>query len=141
MDFFVEQTIHAAPQDVADIMFDPARESEWIEKGGNGDMLTPGPLGVGSRVRHEAGVHGWKVAFTTEVKSFEPGRKLEMEVVDGSDQGRIVYQVAPTSGGAIATIHVHDEAGLRFPHSTWARKQQAQENLHRLAQAVMHARA
>jgi uncharacterized protein YndB with AHSA1/START domain len=141
MDFFVEQTIHAAPEDVARIMFDPEREGEWTAKGARAEKLTPGPLAVGSRVRHEAGVHGWKVSFVTEVKAFDPDRRLEMEVVDSPDHGRIIYQVAPTAGGAIAAIHVHDEGLARMPHSVWARKQQALENLSHLAAAVIHSHA
>ncbi len=141
MNFFVEQTIHAAPEDVARIMFDPAREGEWVAKGAKAEMLTPGPLTVGSRVRHQAGVLGWKVSFITEVKALDPGRRLEMEVVEDSDHGRIVYQVAPTAGGAIATIHIQDQGLTRIPHSAWARKQQAQENLVHLANAVVHGHA
>jgi uncharacterized protein YndB with AHSA1/START domain len=139
MDFFVEQTIHASPEDVARIMFDPDREDEWVVKGARAERLTLGPFAVGSRVRHEAGIHGWKVAFTTEVKALEPGRRLEMEVIEGPDHGQIIYQVAPTSGGAIATIHVHDEGLARIPHSVWARKDQAKENLRNLARAVQNA--
>lgn len=141
MDFFVEQTIHAAPEDVAKIMFDPAREAEWVDKATKAELLTTGPLRVGSRVRHEAGVHGWKISFITEVKAFEPDRKLVMDVVYGSDHGEITYQVAATAGGAIASIHVRDEAMARIPHSVWARKDQAKDNLHRLAQAVARSLA
>jgi hypothetical protein len=141
MDFFVEQTIHAAPEEVAKIMFDPAREGEWVDKAGQAQVLTTGPLRVGSRVRHEAGVHGWKISFITEVKSLEPDRKLEMEVVEGSEQGRIIYQIAPTAGGSIASIHVHDEGMARIPHSVWARKDQAKENLHNLATVISRAHA
>jgi hypothetical protein len=141
MDFFVEQTIHAAPEDVAKIMFDPARDGEWIAKGATAEVLTPGPLAVGSRVRHQAGVHGWKVSFVTEVKALDPDRRLEMEVVEGHEGGRIIYQIAPTAGGSIATIHVHDETMARIPHSVWARKDQAKENLHNLAHAVTRAHA
>ncbi len=136
MDFFVEQTIHASPEDVAGIMFDPEREGEWVAKGERAERLTPGPLAVGSRVRHEAGVHGWKASFVTEVRTFDPGRRLEMEVVEGSDHGVIIYQIAPTAGGCIASIHVRDETMARIPHSVWARKDQAKHNLQRLAHEV-----
>jgi hypothetical protein len=105
---------------------------------GDAEQLTPGPLHVGSRVQHTAGVHGWPVSFVTEVKSFEPDRKLEMEVVGPSRHGTIVYQVVPTAGGSIATMHVRDDEVGPRPVSTWARKQQAQENLHRLASLVTH---
>jgi hypothetical protein len=139
MDFFVEQTIHASPEEVASLMFDPEREAEWVDNAGPAEKLTPGPLAVGSEFRHQAGVHGWKVSFVTRVASLEPDRRLEMQVVDGSHAGVIIYQVAPTSGGAIATIHVHDDAMARIPHSVWARKDQARENLRNLARKVQKA--
>lgn len=135
MDFYIEHTIFAAPERVAAIMFDPTREGEWMAKGGQAELLTSGPLAVGSRVQHTASVHGWPVSFTTEVKTLEPGRKLEMEIV-GSRQGLIIYQVSPTAGGAIATLHVRDDEVAPHPVSSWARKQQAQDNLSRLASAV-----
>src|SRR5262249_29784732 len=141
MDFFVEQTIHAAPEDVAKVMFDPAREPEWVDKANKAELLTTGPLRIGSRVRHEAGGHGWKPSFITEVKEFEPDRKLVMDVAYGTENGQIIYQVAPTAGGSIASIHVHDEGMARMPHSVWARKDQAKDNLHKLAQAVTHPTA
>lgn len=139
MHIFVEHTIYAAPGEVAAIMFDPDREGEWVAKGSKAERLTPGPLAVGSRVRHDVGVLGWQFSFVTEVTALDPGRTLEMKIVEASDQGAIIYQVVPTSGGAIASIHVEDESMVRFPHSIWARKKQAEENLAHLAKAVAHA--
>lgn len=142
MDFYIEKTIHAAPDAVARIMFDPDRESEWMAKAGVAERLTPGPLAVGSQVRHTAGVHGWPVSFVTEVRSYDPDRRLEMEVVGANSRhGEIIYQVTPTSGGAIATIHVRDDEKGPHPVSNWARKQQAEENLARLASLVVHGHA
>jgi hypothetical protein len=140
MDFYIEQTIHAAPEQVAQIMFDPAREGEWMAKGGQAESLTPGPLAVGSQVRHTASMHGWPVSFVTEVRALEPGRRLEMHIV-GSQRGMIIYQVAPTAGGAIATLHVRDDKVLPHPVTTWARKQQAKDNLAQLASAVVRTQA
>ena len=139
MEFFVEQTIHAAPEEVAKIMFDPEREGDWVTKA-QAEPLTPKPLAVGSRTRHAAGVHGWKTSFVTEVKSFDPDRRLEMEV-EGPEHATIVYNVAPTAGGCIASIHVRDDHLVRLPHSVRARKQQAQESLHNLAKAATRTHA
>jgi hypothetical protein len=141
MDFFVEQVIHASPEEVARIMFDPEREGEWVDKAGPAEKLTPGPLTVGSRFQHSAGVNAWKVAFITRVLSFERDRRLEMEITEGRHSGTIVYQLAPTSGGSIASIHVRDDSVARMPPSVWARKEQAKENLHNLARAVQKAHA
>lgn len=117
MHIFVEHTIYASPEDVAAIMFDPDREGEWVAKGGKVERLTPGPLAVGSRVRHDVGVLGWQLSVVTEVAAYDPGRTLEMKIVDAPDHGAIIYQVAPTSGGAIASIHVEDASMARMPHS------------------------
>jgi hypothetical protein len=143
MDFYIDHTIHAASEEVARVMFDPDREAEWMAKTGPAERLTPGPLAVGSRVKHTAGVHGWPVSFVTEVKAIDPGRRLEMEVVgpSRSRSGVIIYQVAPTAGGAIATIHVRDDEVGPHPVSAWARKQQAQENLARLATLLSRTHA
>ena len=141
MDFYVEHTIHASPEDVAAIMFNPDREGEWTDKGGGVEHLTPGPLAVGSRVRHKAGVLGWEFSFTTEVKAFDPLHRLEVEIVGAPDHDVIIYQIAPTAGGCIASIHVRDQAMKRLPQSVWARKKQAQDNLTHLAAAVAKARA
>lgn len=141
MDFFVEQTIHAAPEAVAAIMFDPDRDGEWMEWGGQAEHLTPGPLRVGSRLRHKAGVIGWPVSFVVEVKAYDPGRRLEMDVAAGSDHGVLIFQVAPTAGGAIASIRARDDAIARMPHTLLARKQQAQDNLAKLATAVSRAQS
>lgn len=136
MDFYIEHTIHAAPERVAEVMFDPGCEGEWMAKGGEAERLTAGPLQVGSQVRHTASVHGWPVSFVTQVKAIDPGRRLEMEIIGASRRAEIIYQVAPTAGGAIATLHVRDDELAPHPIASWARKQQAQSNLAHLALAV-----
>jgi uncharacterized protein YndB with AHSA1/START domain len=140
MDIFVEQTIHAAPEEVAKVMFDPTREGEWMAKGATAELLTQGPLAVGTRIRHEAGVHGRLMPFVTEVVSLDPGRKLEMKI-ENSEDGVITYQVAPTAGGAIASIHMKGEAVAYTLRSKWSRKQHERENLLHLALAVNRAHA
>src|ERR1700751_4037146 len=98
MDFYIERTIHAAPQDVATIMFDPDREAEWMEKGAAAAPLTPRPLAVGSmvgsRARRSAGGHGWPGSFVTKVTAVEPDSRLEMEIVRPGRHGFITYQSA-----------------------------------------------
>lgn len=139
MEFHVEQVIHAAPAEVARIMFDPDLEDRWIDKAGKAEKLTPGPLAVGSRVRHDAGLLGVRAPFITEVTEYDPERRLAMDIVEGPVRGVLVYQIAPTSGGAIATVHVRNNPKLPIPVAPWAHKHHVQENLHRLANAVVQA--
>ncbi|CAN7442428.1 SRPBCC family protein [Phenylobacterium sp. LjRoot225] len=139
MEFHVEQVIHAAPAEVARIMFDPDLEDKWVNKAGKAERLTPGPMAVGSRVRHDSGTLGLRGPFVTEVTELDPDRRLAMEIVEGPVRGIIVYQVAPTSGGAIATVHVRNPPKLPIPEVPWVRKQHVQENLHRLAHLLTHS--
>ncbi|MDB5465981.1 MAG: Polyketide cyclase/dehydrase [Phenylobacterium sp.] len=136
MEFHVEHVIHAAPAEVARIMFDPELEAQWIGKAGNAEKLTDGPISVGSRVRHPAGLLGMRAPFVTEVTELEPDRRLVMEIVEGSESGVVVYQVSPTAGGSVVTVHVRNKPKLPIPQAPWARKHHVEENLHRLATLV-----
>ncbi|MDB5447691.1 MAG: hypothetical protein JWQ97_3008, partial [Phenylobacterium sp.] len=72
MEFHVEQVIHSSPTEVARIMFDPDLEEKWVNKAGKAEKLTPGPIAVGSRVRHDAAVLGLRGPFVTEVTELDP---------------------------------------------------------------------
>jgi hypothetical protein len=139
MDFHVEQVIHAAPAEVARIMFDPDREEQWTGSPQNAEKLTPGPIAVGSRVRREPGALGLKGSFVTEVTELDPDRRMAMEVVEGSERGLLVFQVVPTAGGSIATVHVRNNPKLPIPLAPWMRKHHVEESLHRLATLVTNA--
>lgn len=135
MDFFVERIVRADAAEVAKIMFDPDLEDQWGKSAGKTEKLTPGPLAVGSRVRHHTSLVGVAHVAVTEVTALDPGHKLEMRIIEGELLGDLIYQVAPTAGGSIASIHLRDAKG-KLPHSTWLRKHQAEESLERLALLV-----
>jgi uncharacterized protein YndB with AHSA1/START domain len=136
VEFHAEYVIHAAPADVARIMFDPELEAQWVGKTGNAEKLTDGPISVGSRVRHQAGLLGMRAPFVTEVTELEPDRRLVMEIVEGPERGIVVYQVVPTAGGSVVTVHARNNPKLPLPQAPWARKHHVEENLHRLASLV-----
>jgi hypothetical protein len=136
MEYHVEQIIHAAPSEVARIMFDPEKEVHWIGNAKSVERLTPGPIGVGSRVRHEGGLLGQAISWVTEVTAYEPDRQLEMSVLEAPLPGVLIYEVRPTAGGSIAIVQTKNFASV--PGAGWALKRAAQEDLARLAALVMH---
>jgi len=137
MEFQVEHVVHAAPAEVAKIMFDPSREPEWSGTATKVEVLTPGPFGVGSRVRREGGFLGAKFTIVTEVTAFEPDRILEMDIVEGPTHGTVVYEVSPTAGGSIAMIHTRNKPNRPAFISGLILKHDAGEDLGRLARLVM----
>jgi uncharacterized protein YndB with AHSA1/START domain len=136
MDFQVEQVIHAAPADVAAIMFDPALEKEWITNATKVEVLTPGPLGLGARISREGGFMGRTYAWVWEVTAFDPGRLIEMTFVEGPAQGAVTFEVSPTAGGSIAMVHVHSKQSLPQPITNWFAKHDVAADLARLARLV-----
>jgi uncharacterized protein YndB with AHSA1/START domain len=138
MDILVERTIHAAPEEVARIMFDPDNDPQWISGARSVERLTPGPMGVGTRVRHEGGFLGRKFSWVTEITALEPETRLEMNIVDGPIHGEVSYEVRPTAGGAIAAVHNRGGSNLPLPGMAWMVKRAVNEDLRRLAKLVAH---
>src|SRR6202008_531821 len=136
MEFQVEHVIHAAPAEVARIMFDPALETQWISNASMVELLPPGPIAVGSRVRREGGFLGKSFSWVSEVTAFEPDHLLEMNIVEGPMQGVLTFEVSSTAGGSIAMIHTRNQPSLRLPGAGWVLKREVGEDLGRLAKLV-----
>lgn len=130
----VEKTIHAAPSEVAKVMFDALSESGWITGVGSAELLTPGPLAVGTRVRRQSSILGASFTWVTEVTAFEPGRLLKMKFVEGPIHGELTFEVAPTAGGSI--VIVRNDDSKRGPVGTWAIESTLENDLQRLAALV-----
>lgn len=137
MDILVERTIHAAPEEVARIMFDPENDPQWINGARSVEKLTPGPTAVGTRVRHEGGFFGRKFSWVTEVTALDPEARLAMNIVEGPIHGEVSFEVRPTAGGAIAVVH-NRGGGLPLPGMAWMVKRSVNEDLRRLAKLVAH---
>jgi hypothetical protein len=127
----VEKVIHAAAPDVARIMFDALDESGWISGVGSAELLTPGPLAVGSRIRRRGHFLGSTFDWVTEVTAFEPGRLLRLKFLEGIFHGEVTFEVTPTAGGCIAIVR-NDDA-KRSPVGTWAIEGAIEHDLERLA--------
>ena len=138
MDVSVERTIHAAPEKVAAFMFDPAKESQWVDDALAVEVLTPAPFGVGSRVRREGGFLGHKIAWTAEVTEFDPGHRIRMNTLEGTFHGDVTYEVRPTAGGSIALVHCRGGGNLPVPGMGWMVKRQVEDDLKKLAAVIQH---
>jgi hypothetical protein len=135
----VEHIIHAAPEEVAEIMFNPDNETEWSSNAEKVERITPGPIGVGSQVRRERSFLGNKVSWLTEVTAIEPGARLEMNILEAPLPGVMVYEVRPTAGGAIAIVRTLNLANI--PGVGWAVRRSMEEDLERLGHLVTRRHA
>ena len=83
------------PDKVFAFLTDPSKLALW-QDAEEVTQLTPGPLGVGSRLREVHKVLGKRRVEVTEFVVYEPGRRFEIRVVDGPPlDGRWDFEPSP----------------------------------------------
>jgi hypothetical protein len=111
IDVAAEIEIAAAPADIAAVMFDPAREPEWIAAVTAVTVIDPA-LAVGARVEHRGSFLGREIAWTTRVERFHFPHVLALRIDDGPFVGLVRYEIQRTSGnGSRAAIRTTGEPG------------------------------
>ena len=136
MDVLVERAIPADAAAVARIMFDPDNDPQWIGGARSVERLTPGPIGVGSRVRRHGGFLGSRFSWVTEVTGFEPDRRLDMVFMEGPMEGGVCYLIQPAPDGARVAIHNRGRSKVPLPGMGWMVKRSVAADLKRLAALV-----
>jgi hypothetical protein len=91
--------------DVAAFAADPDNATAWYENIKAASWETPPPLQVGSRVAFEARFLGRRLAYTYQMRAFEPGERLVMSTDDGPFPMETTYTWSDTpSGGTHMTL-------------------------------------
>ena len=114
IDVTADIEIAADPTDIAAVMFDPHRDTEWVAAVRTVDVMDPG-IKPGARVRRTGTVLGKDVAWTTEVVAFHFPHLLQLRVADGPFAGTVAYHVARSAGGSTARIRSTGELALGLP--------------------------
>lgn len=134
MDVTASRTIPAAPDRVAAVMFDPARDPEWIGGAKSVDPPSGNPVAVGARTTRHGGFMGRKFSWQTEVVAFDPNRLLDMRFVAGPMKGGgVTYRIQPVGDASLVTIR-NTGPGPQF--MGWFVKRSVSKDLERLARLV-----
>jgi uncharacterized membrane protein len=110
LDVSVDIDIAAAPADVAAVMFDAARDAEWMKAVTAVDVLDPA-LKPGARVRRTATFLGRDISWVTEVEMVHFPHLLALRIADGPFVGTVRYEIQRTATGSRARIHNVGEPG------------------------------
>lgn len=78
-----EVEIARAREDVAAYAGDPSNATAWYVNIKRVEWKTAPPLAVGSRIAFIAGFLGRRLAYTYQVRAYEPGRRLVMRTEAG----------------------------------------------------------
>lgn len=111
IDVSADIDITAAPADIAGVMFDPAREPEWIKAVTAVEILDPA-LEPGARVRRTGSFLGQTFGWTTEVDTVHFPHLLALRVVDGPMQGLVRYDIQRTAAGSRVRVRNTGESAM-----------------------------
>jgi uncharacterized protein YndB with AHSA1/START domain len=110
----VSVTIARPVEDVFAVLTDPTLAPRWAASAIKGELLTPGPPGVGSRRRAVVkGFFGGTFESVMEVTELEPNRTLALRLISASwgGSGRTKYTLTPVAGGTRVDWHWEMEPG------------------------------
>jgi hypothetical protein len=85
--------------EVADFAMSPSNATAWYKNIKTVELLSTGPLAVGSRMAFEARFLGRSLSYTYEVVELEQGRRLVMRTADGPFPMETTYTFEDTPGG------------------------------------------
>ena len=105
-----EILIDGAPADIAGVMFDPARETEWLTAVSSSVPQSPG-ITVGAEVKRTSTVGGAadEVPWSTQVEAFHFPHVLRLAIDRG---GSIKYEVQRYGDGSVARIRAASDVDL-----------------------------
>lgn len=109
IDLSAETEIAAAPADVAAVMFDAAREPEWMSTVKSVEVVDPA-LQPGARVRHTSSVMGREITWTSVVESVHFPHLLALRVSEGPVNGVLSFNIQRSGGGSRVRIQTRGEA-------------------------------
>ena len=103
-----EILINGAPADIAGVMFDPARESEWMTAVASSVPQSRG-ITVGAEVRRTSHVSGARVDWSTNVEACHFPHVLRLVIPSG---GYVKYEVQRHGTGSVARVRATSESDL-----------------------------
>jgi len=105
-----EILIDGAPADIAGVMFDPARETEWMTAVTSSVPQSRG-ITVGAEVRRTSRIGGApdEVPWSTRVEAFHFPHVLRLAIDRG---GSIKYEVQRYGDGSVARIRAASDVDL-----------------------------
>ncbi len=100
----VTERVNASPNTVFAIACDFPNAPGRISGIKKLEMLTQGPIGVGTKFRETRVMFGKEATETMEVVDFQPGRSYTLRANSCGCEYRTVVSVSPSSGGGTSEI-------------------------------------
>lgn len=99
MSFSIDLTVRRPTDVVFAFLADSRNTPRWYEAVREAELVTPGPVAVGTRYRFVRDLPGGRADNLVEVTELEPDAVVTLASVDGPTPFRYRYTLSPTSGG------------------------------------------
>ena len=114
IDVSAEIEIAASPADIAAVMFDPQRNTEWMKVVERVEVLEPA-LAPGARVRYHGDFMGKTLSWLTTVQAVHFPHVLELTLSDGPFVGTTRIGIQRSGGGSRVQVRSTGEVkGMSF---------------------------
>lgn len=97
----IEQSIiiHRPVTQVFSFVSNPENTKSWQPEVIEHKMLSDGPMGLGSKMRHVSKFMGRRIEVNIDITEFVPNRKIAFQVVSGTLPYTICYVFGPDGNG------------------------------------------
>lgn len=99
-------TINADPSRVFALAADIPNVPKFIAAITRIEMLTPGPIGAGTRWRETRRAMGQEAAVELEISAFDPPRSMTISGMAMGSRYDTRFEIVPEGGGTRAEMHV-----------------------------------
>jgi uncharacterized membrane protein len=107
--FSVAKFVDAPPSVVFALFTDFEHMPEHVSSVTSLEVLTPGPMHIGTRLRETRGRSGHTSTEELEVTAFEPGRHFDLRRRAGGQEIRSAFRFAPERSGTQVEVDVESE--------------------------------
>lgn len=143
MSFSIDMPIRRPTDVVFAFLADSRNTPRWYQAVREADLVTPGPIGVGTRYRFVRDLPGGRAVNLVEVVELEPDAVVTLASVDGPTPFRYRYTLAPTDGrtdlrldGEISGEGIEGPAALFAPFASRLFARGMRSNLAELARLL-----
>ena len=112
--FTLTKRIAAPPAAVFAVVADVERLPSRIPEIKSVELLTPGPVGVGTKIKETRVMFGKEASETFEVVEFDPGRRLTLVAVSCGAEYRCEHRFVPDAGGTVLELAIRTRALTLF---------------------------
>jgi carbon monoxide dehydrogenase subunit G len=106
--------INRPPQDVFNVITDPAKQSHWQNMVESAEWTSNGSVGVGSTMKVVARFLGRKIETEIQVTDWEPPHQINLKGINGPYPMEVTNKLEPQGEGTLLTYMSRAEFGGFF---------------------------